>query len=63
MAWVFIVTGVVFWLAAIFFVSTGKAYANLKTYERRQQPRQYWVVVVGATLLAAVFTTVGIIAL
>ena len=63
MAWLLIGAGVVFWLAAAFFLGTGKAIANLKTYERRQQPRQYWAVVVGATLLAAVLTTVGIIAL
>ena len=63
MAWVLIGTGVVFWLAAAFFVGTGKAIANLKTYERRQQPRQYWTVVVGSTLLAAVLTIVGIIAM
>ena len=63
MAWVLIVTGVVFWLAAAFFVGTGKALANLKTYERRQHPRQYWTVVVGSVLLAAVLTIVGIMAL
>ena len=63
MAWVLIGTGVVLWLAAAFFLSTGKAFANLKTYERRQHPRQYWAVVVGAALLAAVLTMVGIIAL
>ena len=63
MGWVLIGTRVVFWLAAAFFLGTGKAIANLKTYERRQQPRQYWAVVVGAALLAAVLTTAGIITL
>ena len=63
MAWVLIGTGVVFWLAAAFFLVAGKAFANLRTYERRQHPRQYWVVVVGSALLAAVLTIVGVIAL
>ncbi len=63
MAWVLIITGVVFWLAAAFFVGTGKAFANLKTYERRQHPRQYWTVVVRSVLLAAVLTIVGLLAL
>ena len=61
MAWVLVGTGVVFWLAAAFFLGTGKAFANLKTYERKQHSRQYWTVVVGTALLAAVLTTVGII--
>ena len=63
MAWVLIVVGVVFWLAAAFFIGTGKAFANLKAYERRQHPRQYWTVVVGSVLLAAVLTIVGILAM